>query len=179
MNYSARTQTCHLHTSRRPSVRLSNSLSLLFGLHFAEKWFLGNCHWSGKLADFGATRQETGELQGPHGSVQSDTSWTSMSHKQTNERTLLEPSWEPRYLAGRLEATGSCCSFMMTLPSLSRGSHAEPTAGTDTVSVPHVSTRLVGTPDVYMQSVNVQGSGSIPGVSTISFFLLLLSQLTW
>lgn len=36
-------------------------------------------------------------------------------------------SWEPRYLAGRLAATGSCCSFMMTLPSLSRGSHAEPT----------------------------------------------------
>lgn len=43
--------------------------------------------------------------------------------------TLLTPSWEPRYLAGRLAATGSCCSFRMTLPSLSRGSHAEPTVG--------------------------------------------------
>lgn len=47
--------------------------------------------------------------------------------------TLLTPSWQLRYPAGRLAATGSCCSFMMTLPpSLSRGSQAEPTEGKDT-----------------------------------------------
>lgn len=47
--------------------------------------------------------------------------------------TLVTPSWEPRYPADRLAATGSCWSFMMTLPSLSSGSQAEPTVDEEQV----------------------------------------------